>query len=64
MPLVNEASEAFTKHLESLENQDDVNAKEEFSKFTAEILGKLACGIEPQVFTAPKDNEYYNQVRL
>ena len=64
MPLVNEASEAFTKHLESLENQDDVNAKEEFSKFTAEILGKLACGIEPQVFTRPKDNEYYNQVRL
>ena len=62
LPLVNEASEAFTKHLESLEHQEDINAKEEFSKFTAEVLGKLACGIEPKVFTSPKNNEYYRQV--
>ena len=62
LPLVYEASAALTKHFESLEHQEDINAKEEFSKFTAEVLGKLACGIEPQVFTSTKDNEYYNQV--
>ena len=62
LPVVNEAAKALTKHFESLEDREDVNAKEEFSKFTAEVLGKMACGIEPELFTKPKDNEYYNQV--
>ena len=64
LPLVNEASTALTKYFESLEQKEDINAKEEFSKFTAEILGRLACGIDPKVFTSPKNNEYYNQVKF
>jgi cytochrome P450 family 6 len=62
LPLVNEAAFALTKYLESLESLDNINAKEQFSKFTGEVLGKLACGIEPNVFTSQNDNEYYKQV--
>ena len=62
LPLVNEAAFGLTKHLESLEFQDNINAKEQFSKFTGEVLGKLGCGIEPNVFTSQNDNEYYKQV--
>ena len=62
LPLVNEAAFGLTKHLESLEFQDNINAKEQFSKFTGEVLGKLGCGIEPNVFTSQNDNEYWKQV--
>ena len=48
--------------METLEGLADVDAKEAFNLFSSEVLGKLGCGIEPQVFTQLKNNVFYEQV--
>ena len=49
--------------METLEDLPDIDAKEEFAMFSTEVLGKLGCGIEPQVFSKTKNNVFYEQVR-
>ena len=60
MPLMHQAGKKLTTYLGSMEN---VDCKDVFHRFSAEVLGNLGCGVEPNVLKNGY-NVFYDQVHL
>ena len=60
---VQHSAQDLIQYIEKMDKLD-VDVKVLLIKYTAEVLGRVGCGILPQVLSQPEDNEYYKQVSI
>ena len=62
MPTVQECSNDFVQHLRSVD-KNELNAKEVMNLATCEILGRIGCGVKPNIWEDPPNNVFYKQMK-
>ena len=62
MPTVQECSSDFVQHLRSVD-KNELNAKEVMNLATCEILGRIGCGVKPNIWEDPPNNVFYKQMK-
>ena len=61
---VENSAQELLKHLEKLQDLKNIEVKALINLYTAEVLGRVGCGILPQVLEHAGNNEFYNQVTI
>ena len=62
MPTVNECCDEYIKYLGKID-RNDIDMKASMALSTCEILGRIGCGVKPDIFKDPDNNYFYSQVR-
>ena len=60
---VQHSAQDLIGYMETMDRKD-VDVKILLNKYTAEVLGRVGCGILPKVLSQPDENEYYKQVTI
>ena len=61
MPTIHECSDDYLKHLQKID-KSDLDVKKLMNLCTCEILGRIGCGVKPDIFKDPENNVFYNQM--
>ena len=60
---IQDSAQELVNYLNKIDLKN-VEVKALLNLYTAETLGRVGCGILPQVFTQPENNEFYRQVTI
>ena len=61
MPTIDECSDDYLEHLQKID-KTDLDVKKLMNLCTCEILGRIGCGVKPDIFKDPDNNVFYQQM--
>ena len=61
MPTVHECSDDYLKYLHKID-KSDLDVKKLMNLCTCEILGRIGCGVKPDIFKDPENNVFYKEM--